>query len=65
MFNFRIMENYFKMADKSNDKKISFDEMNSFLRKLNLQLDKSELKKKLKVTKKAEICILKNLNEFI
>jgi hypothetical protein len=27
-----MMENYFKRADKSNDRKISFDEMNRFLK---------------------------------
>jgi hypothetical protein len=45
----RIMNNYFKLADKANVNKLTKQEISKFLEKLNLKIDKAELKILLKV----------------
>ena len=42
---FRIMRNYFQLADKGNDKKVNENELNKFLKSINLKMDKEELRK--------------------
>jgi hypothetical protein len=43
------MRNYFKLADKKKDQKLTKLEIEKFLGKLNLKIDKNELKYRLKV----------------
>jgi Ca2+-binding EF-hand superfamily protein len=39
------MRNYFQLADKGNDKKVNENELNKFLKSINLKMDKEELRK--------------------
>lgn len=43
------MRNYFRIADKSNDKKLSENEVTAFLDSINIKLKKDQLKKLIKV----------------
>lgn len=40
----KIMRNYFKLADRSNDKKINLNEVSAFLDSINIKLKKDKLK---------------------
>ena len=42
-------EDYFKLADRSNDRKLDKSEINKFLDSINLKMDKQELKKLIQV----------------
>jgi Ca2+-binding EF-hand superfamily protein len=54
------MRNYFQLADKSNNKKVNQTELNKFLSKINLKLNKEELKKLMMV--KYDVNLLNWLN---
>ena len=43
MFAHRIMRNYFKLADKSNDERLDKNEISTFLDSINIRLKKNKL----------------------
>ena len=44
------MRNYFKLADRSNDKKINLNEVSAFLDSINIKLKKDKLKEMINVS---------------
>lgn len=46
---FRMIDSYFKIADKSKDKHLNFEEMANFLESVNFKIKKQDLKYLIKV----------------